>query len=97
MELKDFLNKVVIKTCNGSRCLLHEITAPEICVVTEKPETHGHYSFYSYPTISGDPFTNGYLVFEDERLTKPFMEAYNAYCRTEDAYWETYGYWMRRD
>lgn len=37
---------------------------------------------------------NGNLVFEDQSLTEPFKAAYNAYCHTEDARMENYGYYM---
>ena len=97
MELKDFIGKVVISTESKKRYVLTEITAPEIAVRTEKPNERGYYSHYCWETINGDPISNGYLVFEDQSLTEPFKAAYNAYCRTEDAYWENYGYYMRRD
>ena len=97
MELKNFIGKVVIAPHTGKRFLINEITSPEICVVTVEPEHHGYRSYYSYPTINGDPFSKGYLVFEDASLLEPFIAAFKAYVRTEDAYWEDYGYWMRRD
>ena len=97
MELKDFIGKVVISTESKERYVLKEITAPEIAVRTEKPNERGYYSHYCWETINGDPISNGYLVFEDQSLTEPFKAAYNAYCRTEDAHWENYGYYMRRD
>jgi hypothetical protein len=96
MELKDFIGKIVISTETKRRFVLHEITAPQIKVWTEKPDSHGHYSCYCWETINGDPFSNGYLVFEDPSLTEPFKAAFHAYCRTEDAYWEEYGYWLRK-
>ncbi len=97
MNLNDFIGKTVINTTTGMRHVLYRITAPEIGVRTEKPETDGHYTFRSFPTINGDPFENGYLVFEDTSLEPKFRQAYDAYCRTKDAYWENYGYWLRRD
>ena len=96
MELKDFLNKVVV-TRQGRRFYLHEITSPTIRVVSTEPNPQGHYEFYRWPTINGDPFATGALRFEDESLALPFRKAYDAYQRTEDAYWEEYGYWMRKD
>ena len=96
MQLNEFINKVVIATASQKRMYLREITSPYLCTVTVQPEENGHYGFYSWPTINGDPFKNGYLVFEDASLMQPFREAYDAYCRTQDAYWEEYGYWMRR-
>ena len=97
MELKDFIGKVVVAPHNGERFLIDEITAPEICVATVKLGPYGQPGHYAYETINGDPFSNGILVFEDASLLEPFKVAYAAYCRTEDAYWETYGYYMRRD
>lgn len=97
MELKDFIGKVVISSERKARYVLTKITAPEISVRTEKPNERGYYSHYCWETINGDPISNGYLVFEDQSLTEPFKAAYNAYCRTEDAHWENYGYYMRRD
>ena len=96
MELKDFIGKIVIATDN-KRYVLTDITAPEICVRTEKPESGGYYSHYCWETINGDPISEGYLRFEDASLTEPFKAAYNAYSHTEDARWELYGYYMRRD
>lgn len=97
MELKDFIGKVVISTESKQRYVLKEITAPEIAVQTEKPNERGYYSCYCWETINGDPISKGYLRFEDASLTEPFQVAYSTYCRTRDAYWETYGYYMRRD
>lgn len=97
MELKDFIGKVVVAPHNGERFLIDEITAPEICVATVKLGSSGQPRHYAYETINGDPFSRGTLVFEDASLLEPFKAAYDAYCRTEDAYWETYGYYMRKD
>lgn len=96
MELKDFVGQVVISTATKQRYKLKEITAPEICVITEKPGTSGHYKHYTYENINGNPFANGLLVFENPALTEPFKVAFEAYCHTEEARWENYGYWMRR-
>ena len=96
MELKDFIGKIVIRTWDKKRLFLTEITAPEIQAQTVEPEAHGYHSCYSWETINGDPFTNGYLIFEDASLAEPFKTAYDAYCRTEDAYWESYGYWLHK-
>lgn len=97
MELKDFIGKVVISTESKERYVLTEITAPEITVRAEKPNDRGYHPCYCWETINGDPISRGYLRFEDESLTEPFKVAYSIYCRTQDAYWETYGYYMRRD
>ena len=96
MELKDFIGKIVIRASDKKRLFITEITAPEIEAQTVLPEAHGYHTCYSWETINGDPIANGYLIFEDEALTEPFKKAYDAYCRTEDAYWENYGYWMRK-
>ncbi len=96
MQLKDFLNKVVISTKTKKRMYLVEITAPYFKTVTAEEE-NGHYTYYSWPTINGNAFEEGYLEFEDKKLQKPFLEVYKAYTRTKEAYWEEYGYWMRRD
>ena len=97
MVLKDFLGKVVIRPDTGVRFVITQIQAPAIQVRTTEPGSHGYYSYYSYPTINGDPFTEGYLVFEDAGLTEQFCRVFDAHCRSEDGYWETYDYWMRRD
>ncbi len=97
MELKDFIGKVVISTKTKRRFYLNKITASQIGVVTTTPDSNGHYTFYCRETINGDPFSNGNLMFEDASLLEPFKKVYGAYCRTEDAYWEEYGYWMRKD
>lgn len=97
MELKDFIGKVVVSTKNKERYVLTEITAPKIVVRTEKQNGLGYRPCYGWETINGDPITNGYLIFEDQSLTEPFKEAYNKHCNTQDAYWETYGYYMSKD
>ncbi len=97
MELKDFIGKIVISPTTKKRYVLYEITAPKIKAWTEKPEPNGHYCCYCWETINGDPISNGYLVFEDESLTEPFKIAFDAYCRTEDARWEDYGYWLHKE
>ncbi len=97
MELKDFIGKTVIRTSDKKRFFITSITSPEIKAQTVKPEANGHHYCYCWKTINGDPFTNGKLVFEDTGLLEPFKKAYSAYCRTKDAYWEEYGYWMRKD
>lgn len=97
MEIKDFIGKVVVSVATKRRFFICEITSPEIIVQTTEPDANGHHTRYCWKTINGDPITNGELVFEDSSLTEPFKAAYDAYCRTKDAYWEEYGYWMRRD
>lgn len=97
MELKDFLNKVVVATATGNRMYLTEITSPYFQTVTVEPDKSGHHTFYRWPTINGDAFSSGKLSFLDEGLNAPFIAAFKAYERTEAAYWEEYGYWMRRD
>lgn len=97
MELEDFIGKVVVATESKVRYVLTKITAPEISVRTEKTNDHGNSSYYCWETINSDPISQSYLRFEDESLYEPFKVAYGNYCRTQDAYWETYGYYMRRD
>ena len=97
MELKDFIGKTVVHSKTKMRYKLKEITSPYIMVRSEKANENGHYSHYCWQTINGDPISNGILIFEDESLTKPFLHAYHSYCHTEDARWESYGYWMRKD
>lgn len=96
MELKAFIGKIVVNPTTKRRYVLDEITAPEIKAWTVDTNAYGHHSYYCWETINGDPFTNGYLVFEDASLMEPFKAAYDAYCRTEDAYWENYGYWLHK-
>ncbi len=96
MELKDFIGKIVISSHNHRRFAIREITSPEIGVVAVEPNERGYHPHYVYRTINGDPISTGSLVFEDPSLTEPFIAAYKAYCRTEDAYWESYEYWMMR-
>lgn len=97
MELKDFKNKVVISNTTGERMYLIEITSPKLKTVTANKDSGGHHTFYSWPTINGTPFENGYLRFEEEGLEEAFKEAFDAYSRTKDAFYEEYGYWMRKD
>lgn len=96
MELKDFIGTVVIHAQTGERYRLHEITAPYIEVVTEKPGSSGYRAHYVYEVINEDPISDGKLVFEDPTLTPLFRKRYEAYCRTEDARWENYAYWMHK-
>ena len=97
MQLKDFINQVVISTKTKQRMLLCEITSPYFRTVTVEPNQEGHHTFYSWPTINGDAFKNGYLVFENPDLLRPFRAAYDTFCRSQEAYCEEYGYWMRKD
>lgn len=97
MELSKFIGKVVFSPHTRERFLIDEITAPEICVATVELGPYGQPRHYAFETINGDPFSRGTLVFEDASLFEPFKVAYEAYCRTEDAYWETYGYYMRKE
>lgn len=97
LELNNFIGKIVLSSRTGERLVITEITAPEIRVTSVELGTYGYPRHYVYETMNGDPFSNGSLVFEDRSLLKPFKAAYDAYCRTEDAYWENVGYYMRRD
>ena len=96
MELKEFIGKVVISPRTKMRYTLYKITAPTISALSEKPNAYGGYACYCWETINGDPITNGTLIFEDTSLTEPFKKAYDEYSRSKDAFWEDYGYWMRR-
>lgn len=89
--MKNFYGAVLIDPRTKKRFLLREVTSPAIYVTDEQT---GHR--YYLRTINGDPISNGRLFFEDPELTEQFKAAYAAYCRSEDAYWEEYGYWMRR-
>lgn len=97
MELKDFIGKVVIGTAPKRRYVLRRITAPCIEASTVDKDAQGNCASYAWLCIDGDPISNGVLLFEDESLTEPFKQAFEAYSNTEAAYWENYGYWMRRD
>lgn len=97
MEIKDFIGKVVIERRSQKRYVLSEITSPYIAAKEEVTTSMGSRGSYIWGTINGDPFTNGILAFEDSSLAEPFRVTYTAYCRSKDAYWEDYGYWMRKD
>ena len=97
MELRCFIGKIVTSKNTNQRYMISEITSPYIEVKTEKPNSSGYPSTYRFETINGDPISNGVLIFEDQSLTEPFKAAYRVYCRTKDAYWEDYGYWLRKD
>lgn len=97
MELKDFIGKVVVGSESGKRYMLRRITAFSIEGYTVEKDARGYHASYCWSTINGDPISNGVLIFEDTSLTEPFKKAYEAYSYTKDAYWENYGYWMRRD
>lgn len=97
MELKEFINKPVISTYSKTKMFITEIHACYIGTQTLKPGPSGYHTCYSYETINGDPIKNGDLVFEDESLKEPFIKAYEEYSRTEDARWESYGYWLQKE
>ena len=97
MELKDFINKVVICAESRKRYVLRKITSPCVEVTAVEKDARGYRASYSWPTINGDPISPGALVFEDASLTEPFKAAFSAHCHTRDAYYEEIGYWMRRD
>ena len=97
MQISDFIGKVVIEAESQKRYVLKEITSPYIAAREEQVHENGRSGSYIWPTINGDPITTGTLVFEDLSLTEPFKKAYSAYCHSRDAYWEEYGYWMRKD
>ena len=97
MELQDFIGKVVIDVASGKRYILRRITAPYIEATTAETDAQGHCASHCWCTINGDPISSGTLLFEDATLTELFKKAYAAYSHTNDAYWENYGYWMRKD
>lgn len=97
MDINQFIGKIVISTSTNKRYRLYHITSSYIDVESELPNSSGYLSHYRFDCINGDPISNGYLIFEDQSLTEPFKNAYSAYCRSMDGYWEDYRYWMRRD
>lgn len=97
MKLNEFIGQVVISARSGRRFKIEEITAPEIGVVSESPDSHGYFEHYVYRTINGDPISDGSLLFENPALTEPFKAAFKAYSHTMDARVETYFYWLLRD
>ncbi len=97
MDLKDFIGKVVISSKTKRRYIVQQIDASIFKVLTEKVNENGTHSCYIWECINGDPISNGDLIFEDASMTEPFKKAYNAHLQTKAAYWEDYGYWMRKD
>ena len=97
MELNDFIGKVVVSAESKRRFVLRKITSPYIEATTVQRDAQGNCASYRWGTINGDPVSTGALVFEDTSLTAPFKAAFSAHCHTRDAYFEEYGYWMRRD
>ena len=97
MEIKDFIGEIVISASTKERYILTKITSPYIEVKTEKLNEYGGRSCYRFETINGEPFERGVLIFEDISLAAPFKKAYEEYSHSEDARWEEYGYWMRKD
>lgn len=95
MELKDFIGKRVVNTVTGKKYLLYEITSPVIEVSECELEDNGTLKVYRYPTINGDPFSQGKLTFEEPSLDLPFRLAYDEHCRSESGRYEEIGYWMR--
>ena len=97
MQLQDFIGKIVICAGTKQRFEIRKITSPCIEVTAVEKDAQGYCASYSWPTINGDPISNGILVFEDTSLTEPFIAAYNAYSHTRSAYYEEIEYWMRKD
>lgn len=97
IELTYFIGKVLIGAESKKRYVLRRITAPYIEVTTVEKDAQGNCASYRWLTINGDPVSSGLLIFEDASLTEQFKEVYEAYSHTKDAYWENYGYWMRKD
>lgn len=100
MELKDFIGKVVISEKTKVHYVIEKIDGAFIAVRTAKQSEKGTYSHYRWMTGTA-PYDNaiakGTVVFEDETLKQPFIDAYEAYRNTEDARWSNYDYWMRKD
>lgn len=97
ITIKDFIGKTVFNTATKTHNVIVKITSPYIEVREAKANQYGTYAHYRYECINGDPITNGTLVFEDDSLTESFKKAYSEHCRSKDAYWENYGYYMRKD
>ena len=97
MLIQDFIGKIVIRKCDGSRYRIYEITSPTIEVTAVKPNENGYCYHLRYHTINGDPFSTGDLVFENESLLSPFLSAYNAHCLSDVGRMEEYGFWLRRE
>ena len=97
MELKEFVGKVVIGTKTNTRYILTKIHAAYITVGSEKLNKYGTRDSYLFKTENGDPFSSGVLRFEDESLTELFKQAYQEYCRSEDARAEAYWHWLMVD
>ena len=72
MELKELIGKTVINAQTQKRYQLFEVTSPLIEIIDPTPNEHGVCKAYRYPTINGDPFSTGVLVFEDATLLEPF-------------------------
>lgn len=97
MELKAFIGKVVVSAQTNQRYTLYKITSSYIDVESVEPNESGHHPHYRFEIINKDPITEGHLIFEDASLKAPFIKAFNEYSHTKYAYWEDYGYWMRKD
>ncbi len=99
MVLQDFIGKVVIKTHSKERFVLNKLEGSGISIRSEKPNSHGCYSYYYYETGTApydDAVSNGYLQFEHSALTEPFKRIYNKYCHSEEGRWDNYIYWMNK-
>ena len=94
---EQYVGKVVINPTTKERYVLTEIAAPYVRARTEQLQSHGYHSHYIWETTNGDPISKGVLVFEDASLKEPFVTAYTAYSRTEDAAVERYFYWLMKE
>ena len=96
MELRNFIGKVVVGAESKRRYVIQRVTAAYMDVRVAEPDARGRYAAYRWNTDNGDPISKGTLVFEDASLNEPFKVAFRAHCQTEKAYWEGYGYWLRK-
>jgi len=97
LTLKDFVGQIVIKISDQKRYIVTDITANEFKIRELTPDKNGHCGNWSFECISSNPIEDKFLKFEDPGLDCVFTEIYDAYCRTEDARWESYGYWLRKE
>lgn len=93
----DFIGKVIISDQTNRRYTLYQITSSYIDVKSIEPNESGYHPHYRFEFMSKDPITEGRLCFEDVSLKESFIKVFNDYSHSKEAYWEDYGYWMRKD
>ena len=98
MELKDFIGKTVISSETHYKYIIDQIDGVAFNVHEAKPNDSGYHSHYSFMVGTGpddNPIARGTLVFEDESLKEPCLEAFYSSINNQGRY-DQYSYYMSK-